>query len=119
MELYLILANGPCNLINRKINIAPDSHQRKERKEKYKREKDGVWGGGYWVSRLGLNVLFPEASQFYQEYKKLISQPLKTNFWLPKGKGGEGYGLGVWDWYTHGVEWMVSGDLLYSIGNST
>ena len=35
-------------------------------------------------------------------YKTEIdSQTSKTNFWLPKGKGGVRDGLGVWDWHIH------------------
>ena len=33
------------------------------------------------------------------------SQTLKTNLWLPKGRGGERDGLGLWDWYMHTEIW--------------
>lgn len=39
MDLYLILASGPCNIIKGKINAATEPYQREGRKIKYKREK--------------------------------------------------------------------------------
>ena len=37
------------------------------------------------------------------------SQTLKTNLWLPKGKGGAGDGLRVWDWHMHTVVYGMNG----------
>ena len=50
--------------------------------------------------------------------KQKQTQTLKTNLWLPKGKGG-GREFGTGTCTLLYMELMVNRDLLYSTGNST